>query len=350
MPMRLLYTILLPLFIFTNVFGQITINRNDLPIMNDTLRITKISSVGLDVNSTGANHVWDFTDVNSQGEEVMEFKAALQTDYALFFLGLTYFGLKGEDLTLGGYGMTDVYNFFEIDNSKYGIKGIGLKALDIPVATTYSKLDKIFSLPLRFAQKDSNAYAFKMDVPSIGTYKGDGVRVTHVDGWGKITTPFGTFDCLRTYSVVQGTDSIFASVFGFDIKLGFPVHKVEYQWWAKGHKVPVLSVEGRMVSNTFVPTNAYYRGVNKIVPTAIYEHANNHFWNVLQKDDISWEIQTNETNILQQLKVYSLDGKMIKSAQIESSISNIQIDLPKGIYIFVLESEKGISSKKVLKK
>lgn len=347
--MKLFFTVIFSLFVWSNIFGQITINRNDLPIMNDALKITKISPLGIDVSSTGANHEWNFTDVSSQGEDVMEFKAALQTDYALFFLGLTYFGLKGDDLTLGGYGMTNVYHFFEIDNSKYGIKGIGLKALDVPVATTYSKVDKIFSLPLRYAQKDSNAYAFKMDIPTIGTYKGDGVRVTTVDGWGKITTPYGTFDCLRTHSIVKGTDSIFASVFGFEIKLGFPVHKIEYQWWAKGQKVPVFSVEGRMASNTFVPTNAYYRGVNNIV-TAIQEQENELLWNVLQKDNFSWEIRTNEPNSHQQLKVYSLDGKMIKSTPLNNIISYIDLEIPQGIYVFVLESEKGISSKKVLKK
>lgn len=339
-------------YLLTTVYSiaQITIHRNDLPIINDTIRVTQFDVSGIDYSTTGADYHWDFSTIGGTDEEVMEFKAALQTDYKLYFLGLTYFGLKGEDLTIGGYGLEDIYNFYEIDNSKYGIKGIGVKFQDAPLAAVYSKMDKIFSLPLKFGQTDDSQYAFKVEIPSLGTYKGDGTRTTIVDGWGKITTPNGSYDCLRTYSVANGTDSIIASIFGFELKLGLPVQKVEYQWWAKNQKVPVMSVEGRIIGGRFVPTKSYYKGINRHLSTSIHTTKKDFDWNVIQRSDISWEIRLNEPSTHQLLQVYSLDGKMIKSIKLNNTFTYVDLNIPEGIYVFVLESEKGILFKKVLKK
>lgn len=346
--MKSLSTLLLFYLFIPYSFGQIVIQRNDLPIINDTLRVTNVDLTGVNYTLTGENYFWDFSSINSKDEEVMEYKAALQTDYLLYFLGLTYFGLKGEDLTIGGYGLKDIYNFYEIDNSKYGIKGIGVKFQDAPFAAVYSKLDKIFSLPLRFGQKDSNQYAFKVDIPSLGSYKGDGTRVTTVDGWGKVMTPYGTFDCLRTHSVVKGTDSILANIFGINIKFGLPVEKAEYQWWAKGQKVPVMSVEGRLVAGVLIPTKVYYKGVNKQVPTSIQTPLADMEWHVYSQGDRGWQVEVPAHCVGGVLKVYQIDGKLSKSQVLTQQSSRVEVDTKSNLLLFVYETTEGLSVKKVM--
>ncbi len=333
----------------SSVNAQITIVRNDLPVMNDAVRITNTDISGIDYTQTGADFSWNFSHLPDRGEEVMEYKAALQTDYRLYFLGLTYFGLKGEDLTIGGYGLKDIYNFYEIDNSKYGIKGIGVKFQDAPLAAVYSKLDKIFSLPMRFGQKDSNQYAFKVDIPSLGTYKGDGIRVTEVDGWGNITTPYGTFPCLRTKSVVNGTDSVIATVFGFEIKLGLPVSKIEYQWWAKGQKSPVMNIEGRMVGNNFLPAKTYYRGTDISVPTSAQQPSLSLEWNIYPVNgQKGWSIQIPDEYLGSDLSIYQLNGQLVQSLKLYNNLRQISVQGPAGTYIAVLSNNQGFSSKKVI--
>lgn len=329
--------------------AQITIVRNDLPGVNDNVTITNCDVSGINYTQTGANFNWNFSQLSSRGEEVMEYKSALQTDYLLYFLNLNYFGLKGGDLTIGGYGLKDIYNFYEIDNSKYGIKGIGVKFQDAPLAAVYSKLDKIFSLPMRFGQKDSNQYAFKVEIPSLGTYKGDGTRVTEVDGWGDITTPYGTFPCLRTKSVVNGTDSIIATVFGFEIKLGLPVSKVEYQWWAKGQKSPVMSVEGRSVGNNFLPTKTYYRGTEINVPTSVQPQQLSLHWNMYPiNGQKGWNVQIPNEYLGSELNIYHLNGQLIQSIKLHNNLQQLSVKGAVGTYIAVLSNSQGFSSKKVL--
>lgn len=347
--MRRLLLLFFTSFCISQTYGQVTIVRNDLPIINDTVRITNTDISGIDYTQTGANFAWNFSQLPARGEEIMEYKAALQTDYRLYFLGLTYFGLKGGDLTIGGYGLKDIYNFYEIDNSKYGIKGIGVKFQDAPLAAVYSKLDKIFSLPLRFGQKDSNQYAFKVEIPSLGTYKGDGVRVTEVDGWGDITTPYGTFPCLRTKSVVNGTDSIIATVFGFEVKLGLPVAKVEYQWWAKGQKSPVMSVEGRTVGSNFIPVKTYYRGTEINIPTSVQSPQLSLEWNMYPVNgQKGWNISIPNEYLGSDLHIYHLNGQLVQSLKLHNNIQQISSQGPSGMYIAVLNNHQGFSSKKIL--
>lgn len=329
--------------------GQITIQRNDLPQSKDTVRITNTGVNNIDYKLTGANFNWDFSTLPNNGEQLMEYKAALQTDYWLAFLNLNYYGLKTEDISIGGYGLKDIYQFYEIDQNKYGIKGIGVKFQDVPFAAVYSKMDKIFSLPLSFGQKDSNQYAFKVDIPSIGTYKGSGYRVTHVDGWGKITTPYGTFDCLRTMSISKGTDSVSATVLGFPVSFGLPVNKVEYQWWAKNQKSPVLSIEGRVVAGNFVPITTYYRGVKTNIPTSIKNKELSENWKVsplINKN--GWRFEVATESIGSDLSIYQIDGKLIHTIKTNNSIIEVLVDIPSGIYISVLSQGKNYSSKKII--
>lgn len=330
--------------------GQVTIQRSDLPIINDTIRITNTEVGGMDYTATGPDYRWDFSQIPKKTEEVLEYKAALQTDYLLYFLHLNYFGLKIPDITFNGFGFKDNYHFYEIDNSKYGVKGIGVKFQDAPLAAVYSKLDKIFSLPLKYAQKDSNEYAFKIDIPSVGSYRGSGVRVTEADGWGQITTPYGTFACIRTKSVINGTDSIFVSVSGIERGIGVPFTKIEYQWWAKNQKAPVLSIEGRVIGGNFVPTKTYYRGIEINPPvTSVRNHQLEERWNIWPlSGQIGWRVEVPTEYLGSDLSIMQLNGQLLKTIKLNQPVQEISLTAPSGMYIAVLSNEKGISSRKIL--
>ena len=79
MEKHLLFTI--ALFWINISIGQISIQRNDLPKANDTVRITNTSILNIDYTSTGENYTWDFSNLSNGGDILMEYKAALQTDY-----------------------------------------------------------------------------------------------------------------------------------------------------------------------------------------------------------------------------------------------------------------------------
>lgn len=248
--------------------AQITLVRADLPTANDTLRITTTDASDFNFEQSGPNFTWDFSGISSGNQSVQEYRSSLQTPYALFFLGLTIFGLKAPDIGVGGFGLQEVYNFYQIDNSQYSVRGLGFRFQNVPLAASYSKNDRIFSLPLRFGDKDSNNFSVSVDIPGIGRYKSSGFRKHEVDGWGNITTPYGSFNCLRVKSFVSSIDSIVISIGGVPINVGIPNDRFEYAWYAKNEKEPVLFVETRGLGGTFTPTRAYYRGFNKL-PTTV---------------------------------------------------------------------------------
>jgi hypothetical protein len=243
--------------------AQITLIRADLPAANDTLRITSTDASGFNFEQTGPNFTWNFANISSGNQSVQEYKSSLQTPYALFFLGLTIFGLKVPDIGIGGFGLQDVYNFYLIDNGQYAVRGLGFKFQNVPLAASYSRNDRIFSLPLRFGDSDSNNFSVTVDIPGFGRYKSSGYRKYEVDGWGNITTPYGSFNCLRVKAFVSSIDSITISLGGTPVNIGIPNNRFEYAWYAKNEKEPVLFVETRGLGGAFTPTRAYYRGFNK---------------------------------------------------------------------------------------
>ena len=74
-------------------------------------------------------------------------------------------------------------------------------------------------------------------------------RTTQVDGWGEITTPYGTFSALRIHHRIVESDSIRVSVGGFNNWVGIPIPVAhEYEWRAVGEKEPILVIKTNEIS------------------------------------------------------------------------------------------------------
>jgi hypothetical protein len=105
--------------------------------------------------------------------------------------------------------------------------------------------DVIYKLPFDFNDSwDSTSYLF-LDINPVydAKFKRHQSRSSIVDGWGQITTPFGTFDALRVKSEVMYTDSVY-----FDLGFGAAWTELptpsdaEYTWWTNNNKIPVLKI------------------------------------------------------------------------------------------------------------
>jgi PKD repeat protein len=94
---------------------------------------------------------------------------------------------------------------------------------------------------LNFQDKDSSTFKVTTTIPGFGEYIQAGVRTNVVDGWGKITTPFGMFDAIRVRSIINEVDTIKISN-PFPFTLPIPNRRIEYKWLAKGIHIPVLEI------------------------------------------------------------------------------------------------------------
>ncbi len=264
---KLLY-ILAGLFMTFSLHAQspITITTADMPGSGDTLRY---SGAGLDSLTlatylqNGANVTWDFSHLVATTQGLYEYEPALQTPYAFFFFGFNKYGrLEQDSLNLGLIQLSDVYSFYENTASSFDAEGVGLRFQGLPLPAYYTDNDEIYTFPLDYNDWDSTTFAFNLTIPILGGYESSGYRINEVDGWGQVTTPFGTFDCIRVVSEVVASDSLEFN----GIKFGFPNVTREYKWLANGEKIPVMEVTGNVALGNFIPTTVRYRDSFRVVP------------------------------------------------------------------------------------
>lgn len=250
--------------------AQITISNNNMPSNGDTFRFSTSLNLTLanSLLNTGANYNWDASSLNFLNQNVEEYKSSSATPYIINF-GFNAIGLKVADtLSLSGIEITDVYNFYRNSTSSFSNVGLGFKQsmIPIPLSAKHSDPDEVYFFPLNFGNRDSSTYFINVPIGSpflkLGDYFSYGYRITEVDGWGKITTPYASnVNCLRLKSTRIGRDSVKVSVSGTNIDQGLPVNLTTYQWLSDTEKVPILEISGREVFGVFTPTNIRYRDI-----------------------------------------------------------------------------------------
>lgn len=240
--------IILIYIVFTvRLSAQISIGSGDFAKSGDQVRFS-ISSDKINYELTGANYVWNFGNLKVTNQDILKYVSPLTTPYILQFFGATY-GIEETNFPLGplgGNAASDIFSFYKLNSQSLLVLGRGATVQSLPLGINYSLKDTIMKFPMTFGKSFSGSYLGEASLPSVGSLKQSGTRNTVVDGWGKITTPFGTFDCLRIKSIVLGTDSIVFGGFGIPI----PATRTEYSWIAKNQDFPILEVVVNNLTNT----------------------------------------------------------------------------------------------------
>lgn len=243
--------------------AQITITSSHMPKANDKIEYSVASPIGIDVSKTGTNVSWDYSDLTSISDGIEEYKPSYTTPYIINF-GFTAIGLKLRD-TLGfsSFQLKNIYNFYQNSSGSYKDVGIGFQfsAIPIPQSGKHTDPDEIFVFPLQYGDKDSTTFDVEVPISAgikLGSFFRKGNRVTTVDGWGTITTPYGKdIPCIRVKSVIEEMDSI--KVTSPSLNFSRRSTRVEYKWLSTSEKIPVLMVTGIQVQGQFSPSNVQYR-------------------------------------------------------------------------------------------
>jgi hypothetical protein len=235
-------------------FAQITIDKNDMPVPNDTFRIsTAANASSFNFKQTGTNFTWDFTGLQASSQK-MESYVSISSTPAIYNLVFMYpfvatIARERPDANIGTISITEGYNFYKNTSSEFKEVGFGAKIQGAPIPVQYQSPDIIYRFPMNYGNTDSCDAAWHVNVPSLGYISEKKHRVNEVDGWGTVKTPYGTFSCLRIKSVVLQEDS-----FHYDsIPLPFPSipsKYTEYIWLAKNTGFPIVKATERMMNTT----------------------------------------------------------------------------------------------------
>lgn len=271
--MKQILLLLAAVLLMREARAQITITGNDMPVNGDTLRWSAANTIGANLNlsNTGANISWDYSSLVAIAQGLDHYQTAAQVNpaYALT-ISPTAYGYKVADSIpgLGGalpipVSINNIYSFFnkKSNPSRYVAEGFAASLSGLPTPAAYSDEDEIYYLPLSYGQRDSSGFRLNVSIPTLGAYMQQGYRITKVDGWGRIKTPYFTTDtpALRIRSEIVEVDSVTITT----IKIGIPRTTIEYKWLVNGQHYPALIVTATKAGTTETPTTVRYRDINR---------------------------------------------------------------------------------------
>ncbi|MCE2847414.1 MAG: T9SS type A sorting domain-containing protein [Sphingobacteriales bacterium] len=225
--------------------AQITVTNADMPSANDLIRFSLAPpSTVVNLTQAGANATWDFSGLVAQSQDIDSFlsvsSAPLTYLFAFGFTSNLY--SRGEGLnSIAGVQFSDVQNFYNKSTTSYRQTGFGANVNGLPTPIVFGNDDFIYRFPLVFGDIDTSDSDYSLVVPGLAAVSGEQRRISVVDGWGSLTTPYGTFNTLRVVSTLTGEDSVFLDTLGFGFTFPRPLTR-EYKWIANGQDIPVLQI------------------------------------------------------------------------------------------------------------
>ncbi|MCF8365848.1 MAG: T9SS type A sorting domain-containing protein [Bacteroidales bacterium] len=345
------------LFVSTTAFSQITITTNDMPSPGDTVRKSNALTTGnVDYTLTGENYNWDFTGLFPLFQTVDEYEnvSSVPFLYQLVFIPTFVANLaqKFPEADTLGLPISDPYRFFKNTSSSFTDVGFAVTVSDIPIPLKFNNADVVYDFPVNYGNADSSFSGVDFGIPDLGFIGIDRKRVNKVDGWGTLTTSYGSFDVLRLKSTVEEYDSIYIDSLNF----GTGINRLytEYKWMANGFSSPLLQIteEGALLTvawtdSVFDPTTTIGEPLAQqqtfsIVPNPISGNGTIHF-------------QIHESGLIY-ITIYDLtgvavshlfEGEMEKGSH-EISVSGEHAQLKNGIYFVRLQTHAGISTQKLI--
>jgi hypothetical protein len=351
------------LVVTTSLFGQITIDQNDFPGADDTAMISVSDETTLDLMTTGPNSSWNFTDLHIESQRIDTFfnpadasgLYQLQFNNVIFepeYASDYYFNLVGFDLAgASGAGITieKPVGFVKITGSEVQNVGMGLVLNGYEVPMAMDTIDTEFMLPMNYTDAwTSSSYLYVDLNPAFnGIFIRYQDRTSEVDGWGEITTRFGTFDVLRVKSQLTFVDSVYVDfgVGGTWIELPTPPQN-EYTWWSNDNKVPILRVTTQDIGGDETVTKVEFKDMERNLAGV---EENLDFAGTIYPNPANKNINIRFEQGVSGMSIFSITGEKIMQHQVTGPYLDLDVSgWAPGIYLVKLVSENGVSEAKLI--
>ncbi len=260
--MKKIYFLFSFLFLFSGIsFSQIVITKNDMPVAGDTLRTSITYTITNDYTLTGSNYTWDFSNLQPFNQKIDSFVSKSQTPllYQIYFSNATLASPQPDISLIPNLPITDVFEFYKSSTASFSDLGYGVTVSGAPIPLKYDNPEIYYKFPLTYGNPmDSSLSSFSFGVPDLGYISTVRKRINVVDGWGTLTTPFGTFQTLRVKSEVYSHDSIYVDSLNYGTAIDR--HITEYKWLGANQRIPLLQInsEGLITTVTYrdLPRNS----------------------------------------------------------------------------------------------
>ena len=346
-------------------FVQITLDSTDFASSGDTVRISEASPVLTGYDATGANYSWDFS---SLIPETQELKSYLSMSTVPILVNFSFGAFASSEYQASYHTeSTDIpvdalnnflpvnvealYAYSKISDSSINSLGYSLMVDGQGVPFSSDTIETKYSLPLQFNQIDSSVGYTNVDLNPFADLKfiQHRNRTTEVDGWGTITTPYGTFSALRIKHEIIEIDSLYQTFSGTGSWTALPeLYIVEYEWWSKGEKYPILKVVVNEVSGNEVIQSVKYRDIYRGLDASIIS-IENDFIDVYPNPTNGKVFYYSELPI-QSVSLKTVQGKkIINKSEVDSISGSIDLSLINpGVYFLIFDLNNSFYSKRII--
>jgi type IX secretion system substrate protein len=353
--MKKIFPALLFLIASTGLYAQISINSDDMPKADDKIRLSQAADVSsFDLGMTGEDYNWDFSTLHHLSQSVDTFVSSSETP---FFYQLIFLNDANMASPLGGIAVipelavSQVFQFYNKDDADFRDLGYAFTFSGLPLSIKYDQADILFKFPLEYADEDSVFSSYGQDFLSLAYVGGWKKRISKVDGWGMLTTPYGSFETLRLKCDVTQYDSLYIDSLG----MGMPILRnyTEYKWIGKDQGLPLLKIieEAGIVTASYIDSlrpdpffisdvQANIENLN-VFPNPASSVVNLHF-ELLERTSI-------------EIHLLDLDGKGIEilySSELSKGFQELMLKLPENlasaVYFLKITDEQGATCRKIL--
>ncbi len=340
----------------STVFAQISLNRSDFAHPGDTYKLNVLGqTLGINYNQTGQNFVWNYSNLNSLIVRNDTFYSPWQTPpvYWLFFNGFnTTMAQKmpNPPFSVSPFlSISDVYNFYYVNNARYELTGFGALINNIPTPIKHDTADIIYRFPLNYGNKDTSFSTFDVNIPGIGYWKNNQRRYNHVDGWGTLIIPNDTFQVLRIKSQIFNSDSVrLDTLGGFSGRFPRP-KQTEYKFLTQNGGIPVLQIltQTNQIGMENVVSVEYLKidsPTHKLSP-----HLNSNSLIIYPQPAHStvWIKSTEPFAFYYHLQLYDMNGNLIFQDKLHSQATYELKNIPTGLYTIIIFNDKNIYTQKI---
>ena len=290
-----LHAIVFVSLLHLNVTAQISYLSSNYAAIGDSVHLSQMST-GLNsfnFDTTGGNFQWDYSGLSLASQSDLKhtdpsnsgYKNAWCLSKALLlgcntqYANFTNLAEQGLDsLSTGGVTFKNIVHHYELktDVLTYKMFGATIQKGDLPITLpiSYDNPDSLLQFPISYQDKDSNTFAYQIDLTGYGiSFKNvvTGKRVNEVEGWGTLVTPYKTYqNVLKVKTWVYKSDSLYTA----QGSTGKVDTLLSYSWYDPTVTVPVLRAEGQIVAGKKVITKvAYQDSLRCITPSGLFTYS-----------------------------------------------------------------------------
>lgn len=268
--------LLLSGFVSTVTFGQISITDVNVQQANDQIVMSTLLDPALDYLSTGADYTWDFSGLVPTSQRSADFLPVSEASP----LSNILFGIFAATAYKASYfnSSTDLPLAELTQGLPISVESISGFTRTTPTAETMVGWEFVFNgqgIPVK-SDTIETRYHFPLEYGDSYTSRGYSYlnleplydarwiqhryRETEVDGWGSLTTPYGTFNTLRIHHRILESDSIYMVLDSTGFWIPIPVPEThEYEWRALEEREAVLRIRTTVLLGIEQVTAVEYR-------------------------------------------------------------------------------------------